>query len=193
VQGDGRGVEFGDFDAMQWIPDDSKCTLPFIPLYYYLCIICYLGIWPFIHSSHGSHHTNATVDTIDTSSSTSASVDLNPQRLQRMSSMGCSEEEQWRPSLYTNVPAPLEEDSDEEYEDQLEGEGLADIASGMGIDNPSGNTGNNGDGSNSSISKFVESVSELVATAYAETHQIAAVLMEIKSMKFAQNKVHIYF
>lgn len=97
----------------------------------------------------------------------------------RMGSIGCREEEAWRAALWRDMARPEEDD---DSDDDLSDSAAADL--GAGFDAMSlapRHAGHKG---------FGEQVEELVAAAHVEGHDINAVLMEIKSMKFAQNKTY---
>eukprot|EP00981_Chlorochromonas_danica_P012587 scaffold5178_cov229-Ochromonas_danica.AAC.3 len=97
-------------------------------------------------------------------------------RALRMSAIGCVEEEDWKRRLWRAVRRPEEEvDSDDEL---LSQDAAMDLGAGLHA-------------SGGAAGDFVKAVEELVAAAHSENHDTDAVLMEIKGMKFAQNKVSL--
>mmetsp|Transcript_23428 Transcript_23428/g.39739 ORF Transcript_23428/g.39739 Transcript_23428/m.39739 type:complete len:780 (+) Transcript_23428:64-2403(+) len=93
-------------------------------------------------------------------------------------SMGCKEQEAWKHHLWSTMEAPVEEeDSDEESEsdgDEQEG--------GM-------NTSRGDDGKMEyAVDPFTVSVSEWIVTGHEQNDSADNLLLEIKGLKFAQNK-----
>ena len=81
--------------------------------------------------------------------------------LLRAHSLGCKEEEQWKMSLWRNMPKPIynpsESDASEEGEEEI-------------------------------LRAFRQVVADYISTGHAEGHAAADVLMEIKGFKFSQNR-----
>lgn len=109
----------------------------------------------------------------------------------RASSIGCVEEEEWKMKLWTEMPTPLDEEedmSDNELDsnnsniglDYNESEDIEFNLDDLSLDN------NN----NESNVEFVKIVSDMVSSGHSEGHPADSLLMEIKGLKFAQNKTY---
>ncbi len=105
----------------------------------------------------------------------------------RASSMGCREEQAWKESLWDVVPAPPDEsDSDEDMDE----DGNDDEFGGSGDEEGDMRMSDEGDARAGEAAResFRRIVADMVLTGHTDGHAPDNLLMEIKGLKFAENK-----
>ena len=98
------------------------------------------------------------------------------------SSMGCQEQEAWKNDLWQLMDKPVEEDDSDDDSEQVD-------RSGKCNGNTFNTSGQSSNGSN--VDPFLKSVAEWVIAAHEQNDSADNLLLEIKGLKFAQNKVRL--
>lgn len=100
---------------------------------------------------------------VNLSGDSSNSVLMNKEAYFKAMNMGCEEQEEARKRMWRTMPAPADDDQDDDFSD-LDGEEEQEMAA------------------------FMRGVSDMIVSGKTDGHSAENILMEIKGLKFAQNK-----
>lgn len=150
------------------------------------------------NSEDGNGHewmpTKDEIEKLNWSEVDATSSAFNGERLIRMGSVACFEEEQWKRNLWEKITLSAEDEEFDEEQENFDGDYDAENPNGYadGLEEEKDLTNDaleDGDDSRDHYDKsFIKNVTEMVTTALKEKHPAESVLMEIKGYKFAQNK-----
>lgn len=120
----------------------------------------YEGAWDDDSDSDGGGEDAGTMNVTGDSSGSSL---MSKESYFKAMNMGCEEQEEARRRMWRSMPAPTNEEEDDDFSD-LEGEEEQEMAA------------------------FIRGVSDMIVSGKTDGHSAENILMEIKGLKFAQNK-----